>query len=402
MPAMLNGLRVVSARIVMPYRGLWYADLDVDPDVVATAPTSGPAALVLGAAPGPVASLLGVIDPLAAGSFVATARARVLGGFGGWSKTVTAQHFNQPGLTSTQVLSSVAASVGETVADLSPTPIQDYMLDAGPASRVFGLGMWWVDPTTGLTTVGPRPPAVPDPSLELLSWDPLAKRAEVACDALVLPGTPIVDPRLGEGVVTVRDVEQVFDANGSRATCWCSVNTVSPLLAALGTLVQELGGLAHLKLRRYRVASPGALPGTWQLQAVDRGSLGQAAPAPDMVPATAWTGVPGCSAKLPPSLDVLVARVDGDPTQPILGLYSLEELPLELTLDGSAAVHLAPTAALVDIAGGGHPVAFADLVLQQLAAISTTLASLTGATFATPYVPPVSPTEIGSAKVSTG
>lgn len=361
MSATLNGLRAVSVRVLVPYQGVWIADVDLDPDIVATAPTSGPATIVIGAPP--VATLLGIIDPLFSGSFVAAAKVRVVGGFGGWSKSVPSQDFENPaGVLSPAVLVPTGALVGEKVTVLEPELLAaaSYARSAGPARRVLEGRSWWVDPTTGVTFVGPRPPAPPDPSLQVLDWDPDTKTAELASDTLILPGTPLVDTRIGESPVIVRDVEQTFDTRGSRATAWCSTGSVSRLQVALKALIRELAKTAHLKCYRYRVVAPppGDTSNTkWNLQAVDRDSTtGAASPMPDLIPGTVWTGMSGVLAKVAPSLEVLVHFVDGDPGQPVVVGFSTLELPLELDLDATVALNLGILAPLVKLAGGGAPV----------------------------------------------
>src|ERR1043166_7068692 len=112
----LNGLRVVSLRIVTPWRGVPIVDADLDPDIVATAPNAAiPAVIVIDSPPPPI-TITGVVDPLAAGTFVAGAKARVICGAGGWSKDVPAQHFSNPGgLLSTAVYAATGAVVLEKV-----------------------------------------------------------------------------------------------------------------------------------------------------------------------------------------------------------------------------------------------------------------------------------------------
>jgi len=378
-----NGSRVVSLRILNPWRGVPAFDVDADPELVATIPSQGPAAITIGVAPDPVSVLTGVIDPLASGSFVATSRVRVLAGSGGWGKTVAAQPFGPT--TSTAVYAAVAGQVLEKPpVDVIPeTFASGYLLAVGPASQVFGDKDWWVDPTTGVTTVGPRPPAIPDPSLEILSWDPLTKVAELACDALIQPGTPLVDLRIGESPVIVRDVDQTFDANGSRARAFCSVNSVSPLQAALQTAIREFGGVRWLCVRRYRVVSPGLTPTQWNLQAVDRALTGQAAPMPDALNITMWSGIAGGTAKLTPGSQVLLGFIDGDPSQAVILEYGTDVLPLEVTLDATAAAHLAPTAQLVDVGAAATIVAIAGGAdfLVPAGAMAALVSALT--TFAT-------------------
>ena len=138
---------------------------------------------------------------------------------------------------------------------------------AGPASRVLEQVEWWVDPTTGTTFVGTRPPAVQDVSLEILDWNPLTQVATVSCDALVVPGTVLVDPRIERGrALTVRDVEQEFsNEKGSRALCWCSVNAVSPLSSPrCNALCGSSAGPTTCVIRRYRVVEASGGSNQWR------------------------------------------------------------------------------------------------------------------------------------------
>ena len=374
----INGLRATSVRIFQPYRGVPFVDVDVDPDVVQSVVTTGPAVIVIGAPPGPVTTITGVIDPLGSGTFVASARLRVLCGKGGWSKTVPAQHFHDPaGVLSTLVYNATAALVLETVADLLPSLLgPDYVRSAGPASRVFGDALWWVDPVSGLTSVGPRPPAVPDVSLEILSWDPLTQVATLTCDALVSPGTPLVDTRIGGTPVFVRDVDQVFDASGSRATAYVSPTAVSRLQSALTRAVRELGQSQLVKIRRYRFVLGAA--SALALQAVDRDITGSASPFPDLITIPEWTGMAGITAQLPPSLEVLVGFVDGDPAQPVVLGYSTLAKPVQLAIDASAAVNIGATAPVTTIGAAPQPVAMASVVVSAIGIVAGLLTAIGG------------------------
>lgn len=347
----VDELRCVAARFVFPYVGVWFADLDLDPDVVSSVPPQGPATIVIGAAP-PV-TLLGFIDPLGSGSFGATARMRVVGGVAGWQRQVPAQHFPSPGTTQT-VYAATGALVGEKVVVAIPSSVpENYVRLAGFASDVLrDEPSWWVDPVTGVTTVGPRPPLPPDVSLELMTWDAGAQVAIARCDTLVLPGTIIVDPRIGGGKAIVRDVEQRFDANGSTAECMCSTNSVSRLLVSLATLIEKRCKTGLLKIARYRFVQDAGGPTSVGLQAVDRDALtGAASPYPDLLPLTTWTGVAGIIADLPPSLEVLVGFVDGDPQQPVVVGYSTLAPPVKMTVDATVQLVLGQLAQVVQIGG---------------------------------------------------
>ena len=146
----------------------------------------------------------------------------------------------------------------------------DYMRSAGPASRVFGDADWYVD-LTGVTQVATRPTATADASLTLIQWDAVQQRAELTCDALLRPGTTLSDPRLNGATPVVRDVEQTFDAKGSRIVAWCAVQAVTRLVEAFTNLVRDFGRTATLKTYLYRIVLEGST-GACKLQAVNPSS----------------------------------------------------------------------------------------------------------------------------------
>ena len=92
---LLNGLSATSVRLMLPYLGVWTADVDFDTEAVPLPPI-GPAVLTIG-----TTVLTGLIDPDGSGIFGQKGRARVSGGFGGWHKKLPAQHFtNDAGVPS--------------------------------------------------------------------------------------------------------------------------------------------------------------------------------------------------------------------------------------------------------------------------------------------------------------
>lgn len=338
---LLNALQGVSACVTMPKAGAWFADVDLDLDVVPVMPT-GPAILTLD-----TTILRGTIDDRHSGKIGSKAKVRLVAGGGGWDTPVPALHIhNDAGVLSTAVYAVTAASVGESpVVELGAPKLfgVDYVRTQGPASRVFAGVEWWVD-ILGITHTGPRPPLPPPLPTDILNWHPTSKVAEIASDVFVLPGMVLVDPRFG--VATVEDVEHTFDGSGAKAIAWCSTPSLtgaatsvlaSPppssgtkLVRALGALARESAGSATLKQYPYRVVVQ-APDGRVNLQST---ILGGEAPA-FLVLIDIWAGLPGMSCKLTPASVVLVSFVNGDPGRPVIVAFDPDNPPaIEVKLDG--------------------------------------------------------------------
>lgn len=353
---MLGATSAISCRLVTPWDGAWFAELDLDPDLP-TLP-SGRQMLRIG-----TRALVGTVDPRATGIFAGTARARLVAGGGGWDKHVRAQHYhNDAGVTSATVLAATAAEVGESVVEAVPRRLGvDYVRSAGPASRVLADLDWHVD-SAGVTLVSPRAPLPVDPTaIELLTWDAGAQRAELAADDLVLPGMVIVDTRVG--TATVRDVEQTWNADGARAIAFCGSSTVSRLAGAMRRMAQEAVGLPHLKAHRCRVVSQG-VDGRLVLQLV----AGLASEMPPSAQIKVMPGLAGLSAKYKPGTEVVLEFLGGDPADPIVRSFA-EVAPLEMTLD-AARVIVGPMAASIDIGPIPQPLALAAPTLASLASVA--------------------------------
>lgn len=372
-----GAIGVVSARFLQPWRGVWMADLVLDPVDVALAPTAGKVTITIGAPPGTVQVVTGTIDPRGSGQFAGMYSLRVVGGGGGWDKVTTPMPFHSDGqLLTPAVYVPTGAAVGEVVSVLVPTPLGiDFVrLGIGPASRVFDREpSWWVDPLTGTTFVGPRPPAIPDPSLTLLFSEQLLDTVELTCDVLVAPGTPIVDPRLGAIPVIIRDVEQTFSKDGSRVTAWCSDSAVSQLTNEFRSMVQEFSGRRFLQSYLYRIVGQNPADGRLTLQAVHP-SEG----APDAVAISAW-GQAGDTAKYTPSTVVRLSFIEGDETQPIVDAFQPGTLPIERDIDATGVVNIGATAPLTALGGGAAPVALSPPILTLNAALGVWAAAVAAA-----------------------
>ena len=368
----LNGIRALSVKLLIPWRGAWIADVQLDPDDVMTAPSSGPATLLVAGS-----TLTGTIDPRGAGSFGGMASVRVVAGAGGWDKPVPPQHYHlDNGVSTTSVYTGAASLVGETIVESAPSLLGvDVMRSAGPASRVFQDSDWYVD-FGGLTQVGSRPAAVADASMQLMTWDAVQQRAELVSDVLVLPGTALSDVRLNGVTPTIRDVEQTYDRDGSRVVAWCAVTPVGRLLGALTNMVRELGRTATLKVYQYRIALEGS-DGRLQLQAVS-----PTAGMPSTLPLSVWPGMQGDSGTYQLGGLVLVHFVEGPggaPPQPVVLGFDPTAKPIKRVLDASAEVDVGPSAVLVAIAGGTVPLTPTPWATETAAALTAFAASLSTA-----------------------
>lgn len=369
---LLNGLSAVAARLAIPGTGAWIADVDVDLALVPVVP-SGRAVLVIG-----TETLLGTVDASGTGRMGEKARVQLVGGGGGWARNVPALHLhNDFGVTSTAVYSVTAASVGEVVLDTAPTVYgPDFVRSAGPASRVLAGVNWYVD-ATGITTVGPRLPRPLGLGVDILEWDPATKRAVLASDTIVWPGTLLVDERFG--TATVRDVEQTFGPDGARVIAWCETGSDaglesagSRLARALGAVARESTGLPFLRRYKYRVVAQG-VDGRLTLQAVAIG-----AGVPDLLQAIPiWPGVAGVEQKLVPGSIVLVAFVARDaPLPPMPVVVGFDP-------DNPTALEVSVDTLIFKVGLGAMPVAKAPPVITALSALQTQLTALNAGLAAT-------------------
>ncbi|AUX23350.1 uncharacterized protein SOCEGT47_038730 [Sorangium cellulosum] len=103
--ATINGHRATTARLHVPYAGVWTAELELD----AAVDLSGAVAVKLGAL-----ELRGAVFAPRTGTFGETTAVRVVAGAGGWARTVPAKHYhNDAGISVATVAVDTAQSVGE-------------------------------------------------------------------------------------------------------------------------------------------------------------------------------------------------------------------------------------------------------------------------------------------------
>lgn len=344
-----NGIAVSTMTLLIPWTGVWSAELQLDGEAL---PPTGPVAIL-----GDGIALQGSVDPDRSGAFGEQLSLAVVGGMGGWSHPVRPKHYHSDvAVPLATVLATTAAEVKEPPPVCGPETVgKDYVRVAGPASQVLEGRSWYVG-LDGITVVGPRPP-LPAVDIEILEWNVALGVVVASCDSIVQPGTVLVSPLFGTR--TVRDVELVMSADSIRATLWTVAE--APEGASRLELAGLLAGIARAAvrpeyLRLYECRVIGMTGERVDLQPTER--LGGS---PEIIPASVWSGVPGCKAMLSPGSLVLLGFRSGDPTQPYVAAFEDPEgpgwAPLELTLDARVVLNLGDLVQLVRLAGGSLPVA---------------------------------------------
>jgi hypothetical protein len=178
----VNGKPFQSLELHVPQSGVWFADVRMLGDDV----LSGQVTISIGDV-----TLSGTVSQLS-GSFGLQQVTRIVGGGGGWAKSLPAKHYhNDAGVKRDLIASDAARLCGETLATTSFPSERvgtDYVRVAGPGSAAIdylAAGVsWWVG-FDGLTYVGTRTTrAAVSGEYEVLSYDPISQTVEVAVDSL--------------------------------------------------------------------------------------------------------------------------------------------------------------------------------------------------------------------------
>ena len=144
--AEVSGTRVSKLDLMLPYYGLWAADVEIPID------SPVPTQCVLTVAD---LSLVGKI--VRTDSFAGLRNARIVGGFGGWSTALpTQEYFAVTGVKVSTIMNDAASIIGEQVVVANDTTVGPYFFRrTQQASRLLHRfsPLWWVDPT-GKTQLG--------------------------------------------------------------------------------------------------------------------------------------------------------------------------------------------------------------------------------------------------------
>lgn len=325
--ATLNGASVTRARVHAPAWGRWWADLDLAEPVA----LSGAAGLVVAGQ-----AMAGTI--VSGGAANGRAAYRVVGGGGGWGRTLPAKPYNDDAGTSLRtVLSDAAAEAGETLSDVPATLLgPHYARHAGPASALLNLlapQNWYVD-FAGVTRIGQRAATTYAGTAPRVRVDPLAQVIDLAVDSIagLVPGVQV------DGMRPATDVEFNLDPKRLTARVYYAAAPLSRSLEAQRKILELLDPRA-----RYR--------GTFEYRVVTQSGerlnlqpVYAAAKMPDLANVPVRLA-PGIKAQHLPGSLVVVAFADADPSRPFVFAGDAPDAPgwqpLGVDIGGPVALGIA-------------------------------------------------------------
>jgi hypothetical protein len=190
------GAHVMTLSLTMSLWGAWVADIVLS--------TSEPLPSVADSLAVGDLTLIGTV--FRAASFAGARSARLIGGFGGWPKSVSAQDYRGSSVMASTVLRDAATAVGEKIVmGTTDTNLFRFTREAAAAQRVLKSiagASWWVAPD-GVTHIGPRPSATVKGEFVVVAWSGKTGKFEIATETLSewLPGNTFTGP--GDGVQTI-------------------------------------------------------------------------------------------------------------------------------------------------------------------------------------------------------
>ena len=306
----LNGLTCMSAAVHLPSWGAWWADCELDQE----SSLSGSVSLVLADL-----TLSGAV--VSGGSWLGRSRYRIVGGAGGWGKSLPPKGYtNEAGVKYSTVLIDAATECGETIESPPSGRIGPaFERLSGPASAVLHIlcpQAWYVG-EDGVTRFGLRAGSTVSTSIPRGRVDVAAGSIELLSDSIatLLPGA------ICDGMTAV-DVVHRLDSKKLRTTLYGSAfGPATKRLTAWSKLIEQMRPFERYRGEyEYRVA----------LKAGDRYDL-QAATTrfglPDLRSVRVRYGVPGVKADLTLGSLVLVSFVNSDPSRPVIVGFDDPESP---------------------------------------------------------------------------
>ncbi len=146
--AELNGIRVQTGTVTIPYHGIWHADVVLDQ----ASELVGPLTLTVG-------NLVSKCVAFRSGTVAGSTHVRLLGGAGGWMKLVTAKEYLSIfGVKFSLIAGDAAKEVGERVLITNDFSVgKVFERQASFATRVLDMyaPLWWMR-ADGVTSTDAR------------------------------------------------------------------------------------------------------------------------------------------------------------------------------------------------------------------------------------------------------
>ncbi len=204
--ASLNGERVISGQIILPYYGIWTADVVL---AVSIKPAD-PMILTIG-------NLTLTGSHYRSLAFGGSRGFRIIGGAGGWRKQVKARYYKSPvGVLRSTILNDAASEVGEHVSLAEDASVGDaFVRQSGHASLLLeqvAQPLWWMRPD-GVTYVGPRTARTIASAFQTTATRGASGSVEVATEdvAAWMPGAKFTPPSVGQELTISTVVHSMQD-----------------------------------------------------------------------------------------------------------------------------------------------------------------------------------------------
>lgn len=322
--AHINDNTVDRARVQVPAWGAWWADVDLPTEVTLSSSVTFTLADI---------ELQGTV--VSGGVFDQRSAYRIVGGAGGWGKTVASKAYaNDAGVQQATVINDVAILVGETVAGI-PTPRlgPHFARVNGLASRVLhdlAPQAWFID-FAGVTQFGARATTEYTGDGPRVHVDPGVQVIDVATEeiAALVPGVTV------DGSAPATDVEYILSPDRLTTRVYAGPRA-SRRLDAWTRIVDAVD-----PQRKYR----GSFEYRVVTQSGERLNLQPVRAAtglPDLANVPVRPGMAGLKAVVKLGSLVLVTFVDSDPSRPVAFAHDAPDapgaLPVNLVLDASTDI----------------------------------------------------------------
>lgn len=310
----LNGARVTSGHVSIPYYGTWNADFMMP---------KGTTGLTVGSAVKVTLGNLNLVGTVyRSAAFAGQLKVRCMGGAGGWQKTVTKQQYAlDSGVQLSTVLKDLAMLVGETVNIANDSSLgSSFVREAASAGRILRQiagPLWWVD-ITGVTQIAPaRPTSTISTAFQVVNYDGDRGLFEIATEDFLAwqPGAMFSN----EVVTTPQTISlSTIDTDNNGVLRFTVLNVGPPtdrLIDDFRALIrEEVEELTFLGVYEYSVQSSDG-------STVDASPTADI-PLPSLRKVPLRTGIPGSMVTPAVGSLLAVSFLNGDPTKAVvLGGY---------------------------------------------------------------------------------